>query len=314
MSISNLIENMHGSSPPFQPSINMQVYNYKEKVIDWNILSVKKGALCYQFKTGANTAEPSILLPDACLNILFECDVNHPRTLFSGFFFKPKQLYLKPNTRYFGFKPYSSLGYKINPCSVRELLNTSVDFTTIYPNAEKLIEKITVADNFDTQISLFNEFSNREIIDHNYTPTFVDYITLIICSSNGNILFNNLQRILGYSGRYIREKFKDIYGFSPKRYSNVIRFQNILKKLLLTKYYDLPSLAVDNGYFDQSHFIHEFQQFVSMPPEKYRKKFHAFLKESLNKNSTAMPSFVPARKMQYPFPPASRSAFGPLTV
>jgi AraC-like DNA-binding protein len=261
----------------------MQVYNYKEKLIDWNILSVKKGALCYQFKTGSNADECSIqMLPDACLNILFECDQTNPRALFSGFFFKPKQLDLKPETRYFGFKPYSSLGYKIAACSVSELLNTSADFTAICPNSERLIEKISAADDFDAQISLFNEFSNAEIIDHNYAPTFVDYITLIICSAKGNILFNNLQRILGYSERYIREKFKDVYGFSPKRYSNVIRFQNILKKLLLTKYYDLPSLAVDNGYFDQSHFIHEFRQFVSIPPEKYRKRFHAFVKESLH--------------------------------
>jgi AraC-like DNA-binding protein len=281
MSITNIIENMLSASPPFQPSINMKVYGYQEKLINWNIVSVKKGALCYQFKTGLNADECSLqVLPDACLNILFECDVNHPRALFSGFFFEPKQLDLKPDTKYFGFKPYSSLGYKLNNCSVHELLNSSVDFTVMYPNSEKLVEKIAAADDFDKRIALFNAFSNGEMIDHNYASTFVDYIALIICSSKGNILFNNLQRILGYSERYIREKFKNAYGFSPKRYSTVIRFQNILKKLLLDEYSDLPSLAVDNGYFDQSHFIHEFRQFVAMPPEKYRRKFHAFLKMS----------------------------------
>jgi AraC-like DNA-binding protein len=265
----------------------MKVYNYKEKLIDWNTLSVKKGALCYQFKTGGNEDECSFqLLPDACLNILFECDVNHPKALVSGFFLKPKQLYLKPKTRYFGFKPYSSLGYKLDNCSVNELLNSSEDFTAVHPNSKKLVEKITAAGDFDQQIALFNEFSNAEMIDHQYIPTFVDYITLIICSSKGNLLFNSLQRILGYSERYIREKFRGAYGFPPKRYSNIIRFQNILKKLLLGKYYDLPSLAVDNGYFDQSHFIHEFQHFVSMPPEKYRRNFHAFLKAPANNNNT----------------------------
>jgi hypothetical protein len=115
----------------------MQVYNYKEKLIDWNILSVKKGALCYQFKTGSNADECSVqLLPDACLNILFECDQTNPRALFSGYFFKSKQLDLKPETRYFGFKPYSSLGYKIAACSASELLNTSAYFTAIFPNSE----------------------------------------------------------------------------------------------------------------------------------------------------------------------------------
>jgi AraC-like DNA-binding protein len=269
----------------------MTVYDYKEKLIDWNILSVKKGALCYQFKTGSNIEECSIqLLPDACLNILFECDLNNPKALLSGFFFKPKHLGLKPKTRYFGFKPYSSLGYKTGNCSVSELLNSSANFGVIFPGAEELVERIAAAADFDKQIVLFNEFSNAKMIDHGYSPTFVDYITLIICSSKGNILFNNLQRILGYSERYIREKFKDAYGFSPKRYSNVIRFQNILKKLLFGKYHDLPSLAVDNGYFDQSHFIHEFRQFVSMSPEKYRKNFHASPKISPHTNHVITPS------------------------
>jgi AraC-like DNA-binding protein len=279
--IKKAMEMVNRSSPPFQPSISMNVQDYSERLIDWNILSAKKGVLCYQFKTGTDIDACTIdVLPDACLNALFECNTYSPHSLFSGFFFKPKRLHLKPGTVYFGFKPYSSLGIKIKNVSLSDLSDSHVDFTTVFPNSRKFIENIASAGSFEKRISLFTEFSNTDIIDLDYEPAFADYITLIICSSQGNLLFDSLQRILGYSERYIRGKFRDIYGFPPKRYSKVMRFQNILKKLLCGNYCDLSSLAVEAGYFDQSHFIHEFNQFVESPPEKYRKKFTKYLEKT----------------------------------
>ncbi|GHT79288.1 transcriptional regulator [Spirochaetia bacterium] len=290
MSIAGILEELHGASPPFQPSININTYDYYEKLIDWNISSIKKGALYYQFKTGSNVDKCTFqLLPDACLNILFECDVHDPRTLFSGLFFEPQYLELKPDTLYFGIKPYSCLGIKTKLYSVNELANTYMDFTDAYPESKKLRDNIITVDSFNERIALFDEFSNTDMIDHDYYPTFVDYITAIICSAKGDILFNNLQQIIGYSERYIREKFKEVYGFSSKRYSEIIRFQNVLKKLILNKYHDLPSLAIDNGYFDQSHFIHEFNKFASTSPEKYRKNFYALTAVSSCVKSASAP-------------------------
>ena len=59
----------------------------------------------------------------------------------------------------------------------------------------------------------------------------------------------------------------------PKRYSSIMRFQNVLKSLVTNDYDDLSTLALDNGYFDQAHFIHDFKKFAAVSPYRFRKHF-----------------------------------------
>lgn len=297
MSMTDILRELQNISSPFQPSINKLTRNYKEIKNDWNTLSIKKGALYYQFNTSANENECTFqIVPDACFNILFECGPVNPESdrgipaepsgnglnagelnismpAFSGPFFETKTLILKPNTEYFGFKPYSILGLKAEKIPLLELVNSYTDLTKAYPSAERLIQEIANTKNFDQRIELFNNFSNNYMINHNYYPTFVDYFTAIICSSKGEILFNETQQITGYSNRYSRERFKEICGYSPKKYSSIMRFQKVLKKLFHSNYCDLSSLAVDNGYFDQAHFIHDFKKYTMTSPERFRKAF-----------------------------------------
>lgn len=273
MTIADVLKEMGSNSPPFQPSVNSHVDVYEERQMSWNPVCIKKDALFYQFRTLGEEECTIELLPDACLNVLFECDENDPHALFSGTFLEPKVLELKPYTTYFGFKPYSSLGLKTPGIHCGELVNAHTDFTYAFPTATQLVEKIPGAKTFDERIRMFNEYARGNLIDEEYTPTFVDYFTVMICSAKGNFLFNNMEQVTGYSERYCREKFKDTHGLSPKRYSSIMRFQNVLKSLVTNDYDDLSTLALDNGYFDQAHFIHDFKKFAAVSPYRFRKHF-----------------------------------------
>jgi hypothetical protein len=143
ISAANALKKLQGISPPFQPSINMQVCGYREKKLDWNVLAIKKGALYYQFKTSSETEQCKIqIVPDACLNMLFECGGSHPNPLLSGPFLKPGIIELKRETEYFGFKPYSWLGLKTKTWAPKELLDSVINFTGVFPSAEELVQKI----------------------------------------------------------------------------------------------------------------------------------------------------------------------------
>ena len=273
MTIADVLKEMGSNSPPFQPSVNSHVDVYEERQMSWNPVCIKKDALFYQFRTLGEEECTIELLPDACLNVLFDCDERDPHALFSGTFLEPKVLELKPNTTYFGFKPYSNLGLKSPGLHCGDLVDTHTDFTYAFPTARRLVEEIPGARTFEERIRMFNDYAKGNLIDEDYTPTFVDYFTVMICSAKGNILFNNMEQVTGYSERYCREKFKDTHGLSPKRYSSIMRFQNVLKGLVTNDYDDLSSLAFDNGYFDQAHFIHDFKKFAAISPYKFRKNF-----------------------------------------
>jgi len=269
MMISSVLEEMQSNSPPFQPVLNSRVDCYQERQLCWNPVCVKSDALFYEFSSGEKGCAIQ-LLPDACLNILFICDPDHPQALLSGAFLKPRTLELKPNTSYFGFKPYSSLGMKRPQTAYAELVDQFADLTEVFPCAGELVERIPAA-GFEARIGLFNAFARDHLIDYDYAPTFVDYLTIMICASKGNILFNGLDKETGYSERYCRERFKNGYGMSPKQYSGIMRFQGALKALFSEEYEDLSSLAFDSGYFDQAHFIHDFKKFTAVSPYHFLK-------------------------------------------
>jgi len=49
----------------------------------------------------------------------------------------------------------------------------------------------------------------------------------------------------------------------------VRRFQQALTTVHGTKQVDWTQVALDCGYYDQAHFIHDFQSFSGMTPSAY---------------------------------------------
>jgi AraC-like DNA-binding protein len=258
-------------TPPFQPFVSRYADSYQEYQMSWNPYCIKKDALFYEFVTGDEEADIE-LISDACQNLLFEFDGSEPCVRLSGLFLHPQVLTLKANTVYFGFKPYSNLGFKSSKINLRDMVDSYTDFTQAYPCAKQFITDMAEAKSFSDRTCLFIKFAWDHLVDHSYSPTFVDYLTVILCSSHGHIVLHNLDRVIGYSERYCREKFKECHGISPKQYSDIIRFQNTLKALIFGWYKDLSSLAIESGYCDQSHLSHDFRRYTNLSPGKYLEK------------------------------------------
>ena len=73
------------------------------------------------------------------------------------------------------------------------------------------------------------------------------------------IELENLANIKNISYRHFERGFKAQFGTTPKKFQMVSRFQNTVRKLLLAKEKNYLPVALDNGYFDQAHFIKEFE-------------------------------------------------------
>lgn len=74
---------------------------------------------------------------------------------------------------------------------------------------------------------------------------------------------------MGYSSRHFINLFRRHVGLTPKVYCRVRRFQEILQRLHRRQALRWPELALDCGYFDQAHFIHDFKAFSGINPTTY---------------------------------------------
>jgi len=77
-----------------------------------------------------------------------------------------------------------------------------------------------------------------------------------------------LQRI-GYSQRHFNQLFADEVGLTPKRFLRVRRFQRVITSIACEPSVDWADLALRCGYYDQSHFSHDFRGFCGLTPAAY---------------------------------------------
>jgi AraC-like DNA-binding protein len=70
----------------------------------------------------------------------------------------------------------------------------------------------------------------------------------------------------GWSLRHFERLFASTYGVSPKFFARVTRLQRVARKLALDPVSSLSSSALDAGFFDQSHFVHELRKLAGISP------------------------------------------------
>jgi AraC-like DNA-binding protein len=80
----------------------------------------------------------------------------------------------------------------------------------------------------------------------------------------------------GMSAKRFIERFKAQVGVSPKRYCRIRRFQRSVARAHRGHPVDWAQVALDCGYYDQAHFIHEFRAFAGLTPTDYQASRTAF--------------------------------------
>ena len=84
-------------------------------------------------------------------------------------------------------------------------------------------------------------------------------------------------RQVALSSRRFIQIFREQVGMSPKLYCRVRRFQTAVQTIGAGKAVDWASVALDCGYYDQAHFIHDFRAFSGLTPTMYLSQHTAHL-------------------------------------
>ncbi len=69
---------------------------------------------------------------------------------------------------------------------------------------------------------------------------------------------------------YIVRKFKEITGFKLSEYLTRIRLEHSVNHLLMNKE-NITSIALENGFYDQSHYCRNFKKYIDTTPNHFRK-------------------------------------------
>jgi AraC-like DNA-binding protein len=74
---------------------------------------------------------------------------------------------------------------------------------------------------------------------------------------------------LGFSHKHFIDLFRCATGLTPKLFCRIRRFQQALVEVQARAEIDWADVAYTCGYFDQSHFVHDFVEFSGLNPTAY---------------------------------------------
>ena len=86
--------------------------------------------------------------------------------------------------------------------------------------------------------------------------------------SHGGVPVGKLTEELGCSRRHLA-RFREQVGMPPKRVGRVLRFERVIERLGQEGPARWTDIALDCGYYDQSHFNRDFRELAGITPSEY---------------------------------------------
>jgi AraC-like DNA-binding protein len=152
-----------------------------------------------------------------------------------------------------------------------EITNQYADINSLLgKDGDMLEEKIGLASNNHQRARIVSEFLQARLKNVRSEHTIISSSITAIVNSYHTSSVKTLADASFLSLRQFERRFKELAGFSPKSFLRIMRFNSLLKKDFQHK--SLTEIGIECGYYDQSHFIHDFQKFSGINPKKYYKK------------------------------------------
>jgi AraC-like DNA-binding protein len=105
------------------------------------------------------------------------------------------------------------------------------------------------------------------------TNRCIEFVLNGILNQPTHFKFQDLINHIGYSQKHFIDLFKKQVGVTPKQYLRIIRFQKAIQELEQgASFFDWSRLALQSGFYDQAHLIHDFREFSGFTPGEYVQK------------------------------------------
>ncbi|MCO5231796.1 MAG: AraC family transcriptional regulator [Chitinophagales bacterium] len=199
-----------------------------------------------------------------------------PSVFINGINFKPFEL-LKTGRQQF-------LGIQINSIGLRILFNISpkeindlvCDGAEICKQLNNLANELFQNQKFEQQVITILSWIRNKISHNSSQYPLARARQLMNCRSYENLSVKKLCDEICLSDRQLRRFSNDWLGMNTEEFIHYSKYLNSLQ-LLHYSNTNLSEIGLQVGYYDQSHFIHEFKSYTRMTPREYREANKEYL-------------------------------------
>lgn len=238
------------------------------------------------FELNAKLPDLDVVLPDGCTDLLIN----------TGPYFKRIDSRAKQE---FKVRDYALIGQRKNAIEVAQTAETTFFAIRFTPfgmrslfsiKASALTGEMLEDDNSIKSLAdpirlilekkgpFLEKLQNIEVVLENRIAgsltvnPLVERATREIIRARGNFNVTSFCRKNGIHKSTLEKNFLTYVGLSPKAFAAIIRFNHTHSLLRKERKLKLTHLALDCGYYDQSHMIKEFRRFSNNAPSKFLEK------------------------------------------
>lgn len=219
---------------------------------------------------------PELVIPDTCVDIIYYIDYTN-NTVTGGFcgindcsFQVQKSGMTGHRVATFAIRFYAWSAYMFADDSLKSTINGYFDVGSRFEWLDKIIrpellELITLQEkaSFVEQVLLKAVSSVKE-------NTVINHAIWNILMNKGSLDVSNLAKESFVSTRQLERLFHEYVGITPKKLSNLVRYQFLWRDILCKADFDVLSAVHKYGYTDQSHLLREFKRYHSMDIHRAR--------------------------------------------
>lgn len=221
-----------------------------------------------------NNDAAEFVIPDTCVDIIYHIDYTN-NTVTGGFcgindcsFHVHNGGITEHMEATFAIRFYAWSAYAFADDSLKSTLNGYFDVGSRFEWLDKIIRlKLLELKTLKEKASFIEQALLKKLSNVRGNAVVDDTIQNILINK-GSLDIANLAKESFVSTRQLERLFHEYIGITPKKLSNLIRYQFLWKDILCDKDFDVLSAVYKYGYTDQSHLLREFKRYHSMDIHK----------------------------------------------
>lgn len=161
--------------------------------------------------------------------------------------------------------------FKLFAIPAFELTNETIPFTDLPGQSGRvLIEQVQSTTGNNAAITLIEDFLLNRLLKYSYNDKIISMSLQQIYAQKGISNITEILKQVPTTERQLERKFHEHIGLSPKKFTDIIKFQHLLKNLKhISPTQSLSDISYISGYYDQPHLNNSFKKFTGLTPLQY---------------------------------------------
>ena len=225
-------------------------------------------AYCVWTVTVGETVEPAvnIILPDGCVDIVV--DLSKGTADFAAFSKATEEFEISGPSAQIGVRMKPGVFHALFGVPASEVMDTTIPFADL--ECETALDGVLGEGTpMPVRVAGLANYLVRK--STKLTPSAVMQ-ELPRIYSNSLCRVDDIAGYLGYGVRQVSRLFLDEIGVTPRVFLNIVRLHRSLHLLTEDPDNTLAGLAIEAGFFDQSHFVREIKRHTGVSPLEIRRR------------------------------------------